>query len=224
MIRTLTTLLLAAPCAALLVACGGGSGAMPFDAGTTSNTAATCTARVVTVALVGDSTMVGYLASTNAKAPINPGTRLQADMDAQFGPGAVIVTNDAVSGTISTQAPHVSADVIVANYGINDARAGLGLDAYKAAMLATGATLIETANPTFGTTYGPAFDEQPYVATAKGLGLPVADVYAYVQTLPGWQTMIPDGIHAGQALYILITDNVLAPAVAKQVAQIRCAA
>ena len=61
-----------------------------------------------------------------------------------------------------------------------------------------------------------------YVAAARALGLPVAETYGYVRTLPGWQAMEPDHIHPNDALYEKIVTNVLAPAVAAQVTPLRC--
>jgi hypothetical protein len=57
---------------------------------------------------------------------------------------------------------------------------------------------------------------------AAELGLPLADVDAYVRSLPGWEAMIPDGVHPDAALLRLIADNVVGPALAARVAPLRC--
>jgi hypothetical protein len=142
-------------------------------------------------------------------------------MDLRFGPGAVVVTNYGVPGTIASQAPRVSADVVVANFGINDGLHGESLADFSTAMRSIGATLIETQSPVsayFGN------KQADYVATARGLGLPVADTYSYVSKLPTWRAMEPDQIHPVDALYRQIVVDVLAPAVGSQVAPLRCLA
>lgn len=198
-------------CVALTACGGGGDGALPF--GSTTSTASAppaCTPRVVTVVLTGDSTMVG---PENLMLP-----RMQAAMDARFGAGAVDVSSVAVSGTNALQVPPVTADVIVNNDGINDELQGETLPVYRAALLAIHATLQETANPTVA---HPGADA--YVDVAKGLGVPIADTRAFVLGLPNWQSMLyPDGIHPMPPLNQLIVDKVLAPAVAAQVAPLRC--
>lgn len=205
-------LVIAAICASC-TGCGGGSD---------DRTQAAAVCRPVTVALLGDSTQLGRddAPGEPSFAPHAPGVELQADMDAVFGAGAVVVTNYAVSGTTAAQAPHVVADIVVANYGINDMRTGVSVADFAAAMRATGATLIETQSPIADRTW----PEASFVAAARGLGLPVADVNAYVLALPGWQAHLHDvGVHPDDALYELIVDSVLAPAVAEQVAAVGCA-
>lgn len=201
---------------ALLTACGG-SGDDP------TQQVASCTARVVSVVLLGDSTQVGaYLTPANGyqTADPSPATELQANMDSEFGPGAVVVTTYAVSGSAATQAPHVVGDVIVENFGINDMRTyGETMADYVAAVKATGATLIVTQSPIVG---GYQWDEAGHVAAVAAIGLPVADVHAYVSALNDWQALLSDGIHPLPSLYKLIDDNVVAPAVSKQVAPLRC--
>jgi len=183
-----------------------------------------CTPRIVTVALLGDSTQAGADGLNGGLALHNPGAELQAMMILEFGQGTVVVTDYGVSNTSAMQAPAVVADVVVANYGINDMREkSQTLANFAAQMRATGSTLIETQLPILDR----AWPEASFVATAKSLSLPVADVNAYVLALPNWQQYYPNtpmgaGVHPDDALYELVVDNVLAPAVAAQVAPLRC--
>lgn len=196
---------------------------MPFAA---PAAAPSCTPKTVTVALLGDSTQFGIDGATTRpgyfgdQAPHNPGAQLQADMDARFGAGAVVVTNYGVPGSVAPDGRSVVADVIVENFGANDLVGRESQDAFRAAILALHPTLVETQMPT------PYDDpaEASYVATVKGMGLPVVDANAYVRSLPNWRSYFPDqeSVHGTDELYRLITDNVLAPAVAAQVAPLRC--
>lgn len=211
-----------------LTACGGGEApdsrpdpAYPIQA---SAPASTCTPRVVTVALPGDSTQFGVDGNTGGPALHNPGAELQTMMDLEFGVGAVVVTDVGVPGTVAAQVPQVHADVVVVNYGINDMREpGQTPEKFAIELGRSGATLIETQLPIVDRTW----PEAAYVGAAKGVGLPVADVNAYVLSLPNWQSHYPDtaagaGVHPDDSLYELVVDNVLAPAVAAQVAPLRC--
>ncbi len=204
-----------------LQGCGGGAGdASPTTTIPKYTAVAGCTPSIVTVALLGDSTQYGADSGNSlALAVHNPGAELQSMMNRYFGAGAVAVTDYGVPGTTAPQAPHVSADVVVANYGINDAKTGEDLATFVAAMKAIGATLIETPNPVYGNTW----DDTVYAAADATLGLPIADVHAYV-LLPQTDGELRehDGVHPDDDLYIDIVDNVLTPAVAAQVAPLRC--
>lgn len=215
--------LLCAALLALLAACGGGSDDTAPHTGIASPPAPPCTPRVVTVSLRGDSTMFGM------------GNRVQVLMDAQFGAGAVIVTNYGVPGTHSYDAPDVvPADVVVANYGINDMRDGATtLAGFRMYLGLMDLTLVETQSPqawdkgyyldTFGANV-PSYDEAGFVGVERTMGVPVADTYAYVKAIPNWESLTDDGVHPAAALYDMIAANVLGPAVAKQVAPLRCVA
>ena len=210
--------ILCAVLALVLAGCGGGSSNEP--AKSPSSNPPACTPRTVTVALLGDSTMYGSQGTLLPRAEHNPGAELQANMDARFGAGIVVVIDYGIPGTYSSQAVPVKADVVVANYGIND-MPGDNLPQFVVNMKAIGATLIETQNPIVSTDYPLTVQEQ-YANAAADLGLPVADTFHYVLSLPSWGTLLSDGTHPTDALYVRIVDNVLAPAVAKQVAPLRC--
>lgn len=218
--------LLACVTAAFLVACGGGEAPalqqqQPASAPPVSAPVLlpNCTPRQATVALMGDSTMFRL------------GDRVQAWMDTRFGPGWVLVTNYGFSGTRTFDAPIIApADIVAANYGINDMRHEDGDTAalFGQRMAGLHLTLVETQSPvvygqgTLAGVPGGAYDQDGYVAAAMSIGLPVADTYHYVLSLPNWQTMIPDGVHPDDKLMDLIVQNVLGPALARQVAPIRC--
>lgn len=202
--------------AAALCACGGGGTGSQPDQGP-SAPPPTCSPSAVTVALIGDSTQWGFDGFTKQRA--DPGALLQADMDTRFGAGAVVATNYGVGGTVASQAPHVSADIVVENYGINDEDFGVPIEQYRADVAAIGATIVETQIPTLRM---PIEDEAAYVAAVVQDAPAVADVFGYVLGLPEWESMIsPDQTHPGAALYALVVRDVLAPAVAAQVAQRR---
>jgi hypothetical protein len=86
-------------------------------------------------------------------------------------------------------------------------------------MLAIHPTLVVTQNPIADQT---DYDEAAYVAVAKGLGAPIADVNSFVHGLPDWQSLLADGIHPAQWLSENLIHRVVAPAVARQVAVLRC--
>lgn len=199
----------------ILAACGGGSGTSPFER------PQTCAPRVVSIAIGGDSTSTGYTGSHDSPTDKAPVQLLQEAMDAQFGVGSTVVTGYGVGGTTALQVPRMSADVVLIVDGINDMRQMDGPETpaqFAAALLATGATLVVTQNPIADRSW----PEASFVAAARAAGLPVADVNAWMLALPDWQTLLGDGIHPTNAGYAAIYANVVAPAVAQQVAPLRC--
>lgn len=228
-------MILAALFAACVAGCGGGSDAPPqpttppASAPTPAPVPAppACIPKQVTIAIIGDSTNFAIDGAADlsqgwnaAKAAHSPDVELQAVMDAQFGVGAVVVTGYAVPGSYAEIAPHIQADIVEENYGINDMNGGFPLNVYAADIKATGATIVATQYPTV---YADP-REQGYVDTVRGLGLPVVDSYAYIKSLPNWQSYYPNpnSAHITDELTKMIVDNVMAPVVAKQVAPLRC--
>lgn len=214
-----------AAAAAVLTACGGGGGDSTVPA---KPAEPACTARVVSVALVGDSTMYAIDGAADATLPWpqirtkhSPDVELQTLMDARFGKGMVTITNYAVPGSFAEMAPKVTADIVVVNYGINDMNGGFPLKVYADYIRGTGATIVQTQYPT---TYADA-RELGYVETMRGLGIPVADAYAYIRSLPNWQSYYPNPLsaHVTDELTKKVVDNVLAPLVTQQVEAKRCA-
>ena len=220
-------------CALFLTACGGGDApAAPAPAPVPTPSPApapACTPKQVSIDLAGDSTQYGIdgASPTEARAVHNPGAELQAQMDLRFGPGNVIVTDYGVPGTVAGDAgrPTLTGMEIIPNYGLNDARYGVSVADFMTNMLSMHPTLIETpfprldGDPLLAT-------EQAYIAAEKASGVPIADVNAYVRSLPNWQQYfpLPYSGHATDELYKMVIDNVLSPAVAKQIAPLLCAA
>lgn len=230
--------ILAALFASTLAACGGGSDAPPPPVTPPASVpvpapapAPACIPKQVTVAILGDSTNYAIDGTVDlttikwwdprAQAKHSPPIELQALMDAQFGPGNVVVTDYAVPGSYAEIAPQgIVADVIVENFEINDKNGGFPLSVYAADILKLHPTIVETGIP--AALGDPR--EDGYNDTVRGLGLPVADVDRYVKSLPNWQSYYPNtaSAHVTDELYKMITDNVLAPVVVKQVAPLRC--
>jgi len=219
---------------ASLAACGGGGSGEPTKAAAAE--APQCQA--IRVLALGDSTMRAT------------GDMLQRNMDARFGPGAVVVTNAGENGATSADLlsgadgngglPSLLAEIdphiVVDNHGIGDVRDSLPVDGYEERMreirVIVGDRLIfQTPNPTTTQTpYGrervvaelPLYvDAMRRVAGETGAG--VADVNAYVQSIEGWQGLMHDGLHPSPALHQQIVDNVTAPAVAEAVKAQGCA-
>lgn len=224
--------LFAALVLAALTACGGGSGSMPFQAPTSTAPVTSCTEpHEINAVLPGDSTQYGIDGSiaddtdpVAARAVHNPGAELQSEMDRIFGAGVVKVTDIGVPGSTAGDAsrPTIVADIIVPMYGINDARYGVSVTQFKADMLSMHPTLIETPFPRFdGDPLLPV--EQAYIATEKTLGVPIVDINGYIRSLPNWQQYFatPYSGHGTDALYKMVVDNALAPAVADQVRHIQ---
>lgn len=197
-------------------ACGGGGSEPP----TTSTQSAPPPCRqTVTVQVYGDSTQNqawhdGYL---------------QQILAARFG-DRVTVIDQAASGTTSQALlygqdgvnppwpENVTGDVVVVNHGINDAARGTPLDTFRATMLhfaAVPGAVLETPNPV----NHPPIDDSPYAqatrSAAKAGRIPLADVQAYVMSLPNWRALMqPDGVHPSMELQQMIAENVMAPTLA----------
>lgn len=212
-----------------LSACGGGGESEPTA----------CTPRAVRVQLFGDSTQAGFDGKTQMMANPTPAQVLQVEMDSRFGLGAVVVEN---RGVVGTDTRHIlagtdgknlpwpqsaTADVLVVNYGINDA-ARISLEQYRGNLRAIGAVrvIFETPNPQVSdappladAAVGPFAQAMREVAAEKGYAL--ADVNQYVLGLPGWDSYYlgpADQTHPSTELYRLIVVNVLASVVGQQVA------
>jgi hypothetical protein len=196
---------------AALQACGGGADAP-------STPIAGCKAVAVSIAVLGDSTAAGIDGGTGQLVAMTPAMRLQHDLDARFGAGATVVTDYAISGTTAAQAPRVVADIVTGNFGLTEARLHVPIATYTANMQALGLTLVVDPFPVST----PLFDATAYIAAAKALPGAHADVTSFVLARPQWQAEEPDQVHPDQMLYLDVVDGVIFPAVAAQVAPLRC--
>lgn len=230
-----------------LTACGGGGS----DAPSTSTPQTAC--QPITVAALGDSTAWGldsfkYAALPPgspidlAKANPSPVQVLQTEMDAEFGPGAVIVSEAGVMGASAGDLvignagyrpwpDGITADIVTMNYGINDRGNNHSLAFYESNLRTIVAKtpagtrlLLETPNFTPGgdTVLGDFAQRMRDVATSTGT--PLADTFAYTQALPDWLTRFAPGdfAHPSTEGYRLIAVNSRAPAVAALVRALGC--
>lgn len=164
----------------------------------------------VTVQVFGDSIGVRYAAA------------LQAEADAQRGPGAVLVEDRAVSGTNSNKLINgtdgknkpwpagAGADLILVNHGTNDRT--LNNPNYLANLqqfAAAGAVIIvPLPRPSIGAG-ADAFRD-------AALTIPGAvDANSYTQAINGWQLLFPDDIHQVPELSRRIAKDLLMPLVPK---------
>lgn len=213
------------PLVALIVlylsGCGGGGSSVPE-----------CVPKAVKVQYFGDSTAVGYDGKTGEIADPSPIQLLQAEMDARFGVGAVTTELRAVAGTDTSMLlagndwlnlpwpQSVDADILIMNHGINDQFHDTPYEAnLRQLAVAPAQILWETPNP------NPALDMTPWVETMKTVahdfGIPIADTFTYVNSIPNWQDEFY-GAHPDAAMYVLIVQNALAPALIPMVAKLRC--
>ena len=225
---------MAAACA-VLVACGGEALTLP-PLEPLSPLACTSTGATVRMQLYGDSTQAGTAAGRGLRGR-TPAIWLQADMDALFGAGAVVVEDRAVPSTTARQLldgtdgengpwpTSVDADIAVVNHGINDAGHGATTDEYKARLeallVAPARVVLETPNPTKG------FDMEPYAKAmrevAAARGAPLADTFTYVAELPGGGTSyLSDWAHPTEDLYGHIVRYALVPTLTPLVRAKRC--
>jgi acyl-CoA thioesterase I len=206
----------------------------------------------IQVTALGDSTMKGVQQLQGALGPVTvsansaPGV-LQASLQAKFGP-TITVLNDGVGGsTLPNQLNGVAPDtetlanilstgnsqIVIANFGINDAGPGVetpeAFNANLMTLLTTvrnmGKTLVlEEPNPVWSApgsivgTYVPNLDVLVSVLDtfAAANDVPLVSQYQYIQSLPNWQDMEPGGDHPNDALYAIKAQReeaVIAPIV-----------
>jgi acyl-CoA thioesterase-1 len=217
--------LIASLCGMLVMACsgcGGGSG------GSAPTPVAQTQPKTVLVESYGDSTMWGYNPITTLQSVDAPPALLQASLQSAYG-NTVTVSNQAVSGTTlpmlisgtdgnhpawAQQMTQSKAQIVIANFALNDDYPGVGepVEQFQADLVTFVSTarqygktvILEEPNPscdpkraTLGT-YVQAID-----TVASQMGVPVIAQYSYTQSLPNWQSMLPDCIHPGDALYQL---------------------
>jgi len=166
----------------------------------------------VRIQLFGDSTQLGMDGATRRPASTPPAKALQAALDARFGPGATQVSERAVGSTTAEQLlngtdgrnrpwpAEVAADIVVVNFGINEARLQVPLARYSAALDALGADVYETPNPVHGYPWAnPAYAQAMRDVAARRHAVR-ADVDAWMRAQVGWQALVPDGAHPTAAV------------------------
>jgi len=211
-----------------LAACGGGGADPSIPPAEPAGPPCKAT---VTVQLYGDSTQ--WLAFE--------GGELQGVLDARFGAGRVKIVDQAVPGTTSQQLvdgtdglnspwpENLDADIAIVNHGINDASHHTPMDAYAANLRAFAAgdgsarMVLETPNPVASWhTQNDAF-AAVVREVASDTHTPLADVQAYVLSLPEWVPLLnSDGVHPSPELLGMIAEHVTGPALAPIVESMLC--
>jgi hypothetical protein len=232
--------LAAIACAALAACGGGGTGGPDPDAPRLSMpaplaaTACAPTGVVTRIQLFGDSTAGGY--THFSRVDETPARLLQADMDALFGTGAVVVEDRSapsttalrlLAGTDGVNAPwpgSVNADLVVINHAINDAGQE-SVAAYhdvlaQLAVASPAPVVFETPNPIFEGALDDYVQAMRQVANMHGAAL--ADTYTYVRNFPYWSSYYTDWAHPSQVMYAHIERYALLPALLPLVKQRRC--
>lgn len=193
----------------------GGTGDNPGSPGDGSlGTIPNCTPQnTIIVTMLGDDTMAMLFYSVE----------LQKIMDTHFGSGHVQISlyNTGAAGVDSSL--YLSGDVILVSYGMWDMIAAESFDHYMAGLVNTHATLLVTQDPIIS----PFYDDTAYVQATKdvgvSMGIDVADVNGYVKAQPNWQSWLKsDGVYLTPEAIINVVDNVVGPALQKQVAPLRC--
>lgn len=209
-----------------VTACGGGGSDQPDS----QPSGPVCKA-TVSVQLYGDSTQM--FAFQDGK--------LQAEMDAKFGVGKVLLIDQSANGKTSQQLidgtdgkntpwpQNLTADIAMVNHGINDAvhttlaQYTLNMKAFAAGNGVT-RMVIETPNPVLL----PHAQTDTYAAIGRQVaaeaGLPLADVQSYVLGLPDWQdtSMLYDGVHPTPELEDLLAKNATGPVLEPIIASMLC--
>lgn len=209
---------------AVLGACGGGGSDAPA--------APACVPQRVQVVLLGNSIMAG----------IGDDPTLRAMLAQAFGPDAVTVANRAIGGTeigdiIVGRAgfaawPQGAGDVTVILDGTNEARRGTPLASFRTDLETVAArplVVLVTPPPLDATQpLSNGADTAPYAQAVRDVAaahlVVPADAFAYTAALPGWQALLRDGVHPTDAFYAQLSRDVVAPAVIRAVAPLRCAA
>lgn len=194
-----------------------------------TSTAAEPLSRIV-IDAEGDSTIYGYqkingeFVQTANSAPVV----LQKALRAKFGP-TLTVENRGIGGadvksSVHGLAPFYSqplanrmstepAQIVLANYGINDSRPGnvseaeykLALEKWVDDVRAAGKTaVLEEPNPTCDAKH---LNLPSYVAIMRDVALSkqvvLIEQYDRIKSLPDWQSMLTDCVHPKDGLYAI---------------------
>jgi lysophospholipase L1-like esterase len=174
----------------------------------------------------------GQYVITNNSAPVMLQQYLQAALGSSvtvknYAIGGTTVCQR-VNGVSPYKAPlsaDLSADpsqIVIGNWAINDSsdqstesptQYQQCWEQFVDVVRAAGKTpMMEEPNPVVGATFSPTdpavYQNLPnYLsimrAVAQSKGVSLVQQYDYIQTLPGWPTMLTDGVHPGDALYAI---------------------
>lgn len=216
-----------------LSACGGGGG----GSSSAPVAAVPVPPKTVVVSAEGDSTMFGLQVVNGAavQSSNNAPVELQKLLGSPVINNGVSATTvcERLSGTVpyktslATEIASQDAQIYIGNWAINDSSGasdiGEPLATYQSCLVefvtqvraAGKVVVLEEPNPVVN----PRFANLPqYVAAidyvATQMNVPLVRQYDYIQTLPNWQSMLTDGVHPDDPLYLVKAQQealVLAP-------------
>lgn len=229
----------------LVMACaacggGGGGGSSPSPQAQTAQAS-----KPVLIDAEGDSTMFGYEAGIATEpTPNNAPAVLQGLMQGRFGNTVTVVDSGSNGATVDMSlkgyaaytAPFqqrlaaIPAQIVLSNYGINDARLRTtaqyqdDLASWIGIVRAAGKTpVLEEPNPVCDPDYA---NLDAYVGIMRNVaqqqGVLLITQYDYIKSLPNWQGMLTDCKHPNDALYAVKAQreySALAPLVSSLEAQ-----
>ena len=192
----------------------------------------------------GDSTMWGFSATsptTGAYTQYNAPYYLQRDLNGIYGAkvsvsdqgkGAttleqLISGTDGIHPDWAKQMQNSAAKIVIVNHGLNDDVTGETLDQYRSLLIEFVSTarqygktpVLEEPNPSCDPARANLGDFVSVMdQVASDMGVPLVSQWAYIQTLPNWQSYFADCIHPNPAMYQIKAQReavVLSPLVAK---------
>ncbi|BCF88660.1 hypothetical protein PPGU16_17270 [Paraburkholderia largidicola] len=175
--------------------------------------------------------MWGYQLINGAygQTPNNPPALLQQLLRNQFGTSAISVENRAVPGAtledriagsvvydkpFSVSIAQEPAKIVLLNFAINDSNPGNNespalfqndlLEFIALAWAQGKIVVLEEPNPVTNPVYANLATYSLVIDNvAQTMNVPLVKQYAYIQSLPNWQSMLTDGGHPNDALYAI---------------------
>lgn len=202
--------------AILLSACGGGGGAATGI-------------QIRSVQLFGDSTM--DQAGPLIAAALSPLTVINSARSGSTSTMLLEGTDRVIEPccqSANAQWPQsIGAALVVINHGMNDSQKdligppyGITVQAYKENLRelirrANTRVVLQTPNPSFRRDVDSAPYAQAMREVGAEMGVYVIDVHAFVSSIPGWENLIPDGVHPSDAGMRRIVGELIAPELRK---------
>lgn len=211
--------------ACTISACGGGGGGQDQAAPPVAK-------KPVLIDAEGDSTTYGLSMTSPGQLTLvaQPAPAImQADLIQSIG-GQITVVNSGVANTtapqslngvspfpapLATRLASIRPNIVIVNYGINDAGRET-TDDYQQALVGIVAAIrgagavpvLEEPNPVCRGP-GPMLDSYVEVmrTVAQQHGALLIQQYDYIKSLPDWTLMLPDCVHPNQALYKIKGDR-----------------